>query len=104
MVTAILDTNVFIRAALRPRSPSARVVDAYLDGKFQLVLSQAVLQELVLPARSFRPGSLHCFRTRRQDAGFGGVRKWRADLGLLDRQGISSLDAGRSHRSRGLLS
>ena len=26
MVTAILDTNVFIRAALRPRSPSARVV------------------------------------------------------------------------------
>ena len=47
MVTAILDTNVFIRAALRPRSPSARVVDAYLDGKFQLVLSQAVLQELL---------------------------------------------------------
>lgn len=47
MVTAILDTNVFIRAALRPRSPSARVVDAYLDGSFQLVLSQAVLQELL---------------------------------------------------------
>ena len=47
MVTAILDTNAFIRAALRPRSPSARVVDAYLDGRFQLVLSQAVLQELL---------------------------------------------------------
>jgi putative PIN family toxin of toxin-antitoxin system len=47
MVTAILDTNVFIRAALRPGSPSARVVDAYLDGRFQLVLSQAVLQELL---------------------------------------------------------
>jgi putative PIN family toxin of toxin-antitoxin system len=47
MVTAILDTNVFIRAALRPNSPSARVVDAYLDGKFQLVLSQGVLQELL---------------------------------------------------------
>src|SRR5688572_29284637 len=47
MLTANLDTNVFIRAALRPRSPSARVVDAYLDGKFQLVLSQAVLQELL---------------------------------------------------------
>ena len=45
MVTAILDTN--IRAVLRPKSPSARVVDAYLDGKFQLVLSQAVLQELL---------------------------------------------------------
>src|SRR5258708_14455596 len=47
MVTAILDTNVFIRAALRPRSPSARVLGADLDGKFQLVLSQAVLQELL---------------------------------------------------------
>ena len=47
MITAILDTNVFVRAALQPSSPSARVVDAYLDGKFQLVLSQAVLQELL---------------------------------------------------------
>jgi putative PIN family toxin of toxin-antitoxin system len=47
VVTAILDTNVFIRAALRPGSPSARVVDAYLDGTFQLVLSQAVLEELL---------------------------------------------------------
>jgi putative PIN family toxin of toxin-antitoxin system len=47
MVTAILDTNVFIRAILRPSSPSARVVDAYLDGRFQFILSQAVLQELL---------------------------------------------------------
>jgi putative PIN family toxin of toxin-antitoxin system len=47
MVTAILDTNVFIRASLRPGSPSARVVDAYLDGLFQLVLSQSILQELL---------------------------------------------------------
>jgi putative PIN family toxin of toxin-antitoxin system len=47
MITAILDTNVFIRAALRPKSPSARVVDAYLDGRFRLVLSQDVLQELL---------------------------------------------------------
>jgi putative PIN family toxin of toxin-antitoxin system len=48
MVSAILDTNVFIRAALRPGSPSARVVDAYLRGKFQLVLSQDLLQELLV--------------------------------------------------------
>jgi putative PIN family toxin of toxin-antitoxin system len=47
MVTAILDTNVFIRAALRPGSPSARVVDAYLDGKYQLVLSPPLLEELL---------------------------------------------------------
>ncbi len=39
MVTAILDPNVFIRAAHRPVSPSARVVDAYLDGAFQLIIS-----------------------------------------------------------------
>jgi len=45
MVTAILDTNVYIRAALRPNSPSARVVNAYLDGRFQLILSPAVLHE-----------------------------------------------------------
>jgi putative PIN family toxin of toxin-antitoxin system len=54
MLTAILDTNVFIRAAIRPGSPSARVVDAYLDQAFQLVLSEAVLHELftvlMLPA------------------------------------------------------
>lgn len=46
MVTAILDTNVIIRASIRPLSPSARVLDAYVDGKFQLVLSQPVLQEV----------------------------------------------------------
>ncbi len=46
MFTAILDTNVFIRAAFRPFSPSARVLDAYLDGRFQLVLSHAVLDEV----------------------------------------------------------
>jgi len=60
MFTAILDTNVFIRAAIRPASPSARVVDAYLDGKFQLVLSPAVLQELftvlMLPSIRVRHG------------------------------------------------
>jgi putative PIN family toxin of toxin-antitoxin system len=47
MVTAILDTNVFVRAALRPRSPSARVLDAYTEGRFRLVLSHEVLQELL---------------------------------------------------------
>jgi len=47
MVTAILDTNVFIRAALRPNSPSDRVLNAYSEGQFQLVLSQAVLEELL---------------------------------------------------------
>jgi putative PIN family toxin of toxin-antitoxin system len=46
MISAILDTNVFIRAALGSASPSARVLDAYLDSKFQLVLSPAVLEEL----------------------------------------------------------
>ena len=47
MVTAILDTNVFIRAAIQPGSPSARVLDAYSNGSFQLILSQAILEELL---------------------------------------------------------
>ena len=47
MLSAILDTNIFVRAALQPSSPSAAVVDAYLNGRFQLILSQATLQELL---------------------------------------------------------
>lgn len=47
MITVILDTNVFVRAAIRPSSQSARIVDAYLDGKFQLIHSQPVLEELL---------------------------------------------------------
>src|SRR5688572_15618643 len=46
MVTAILDTNVFVRATLRRRSPSANVLLAYVDRKFELVISEAVLEEL----------------------------------------------------------
>lgn len=41
MVTATLDTNVFIRAALRPRSPSARVVDARNARGCELLLERA---------------------------------------------------------------
>lgn len=47
MLTVILDTNIYIRAALSPDSPSAKVVDAYFEGKFQLILSQNVLEELL---------------------------------------------------------
>lgn len=48
MITAILDTNVFIRAAIRyPDTASSRVVDAYLDGNYRLILSYATLDELL---------------------------------------------------------
>src|SRR2546428_329898 len=48
MVTAILDTNIFIRAAIRyPDSASSRVLDAYYDGKYQLVFSPATRDELL---------------------------------------------------------
>ena len=48
MITAILDTNVFVRAAIRyPGSASSRAVDAYYDGKYQLVFSPATRDELL---------------------------------------------------------
>jgi putative PIN family toxin of toxin-antitoxin system len=46
MLTAILDTNVIVQAAISPRGASYRTLDAYFDGKFQLVFSEATLQEL----------------------------------------------------------
>src|SRR5687767_6081387 len=48
MITAILDTNIFVRAAIRyPDSPSSRVLDAYYERKFQLIFSPATRDELL---------------------------------------------------------
>jgi putative PIN family toxin of toxin-antitoxin system len=48
LITAILDTNVFIQAAIGlPRSASLRALRAYDDGKYRLVFSPATLDELL---------------------------------------------------------
>ncbi len=48
MTTAILDTNVFVQAAIdSPRSASLRVLQAYDAGRFRLVSSPATWDELL---------------------------------------------------------
>lgn len=48
MTTAILDTNVLVQSIIgSPRSASARVGEAYYDGRFQMVVSPASFDELI---------------------------------------------------------
>jgi putative PIN family toxin of toxin-antitoxin system len=48
MTTAILDTNVFVQAAIgSPRSASTRCLRAYDAGRFRLLFSPATLDELL---------------------------------------------------------
>ena len=47
MTSAILDTNVLVQSILSPSSSaSARVLDAYYDGRFRFVCSADTLEEL----------------------------------------------------------
>lgn len=41
----VLDTNVIVSAFLSPTSPAARILEAYQQGIFELVLSSELLQE-----------------------------------------------------------
>jgi len=45
-VRAVLDPNVIISAALSPNGPPAAVLVAWLDGQFEMVASQKLLDEL----------------------------------------------------------
>ena len=48
MTLAVLDTNVVVQALVSsPRSASARVLDAYFDGRFQLAYAPETIAELV---------------------------------------------------------
>ena len=48
MTTAVLDTNVIVQALIgSPASASARVLDAYYDGRFRLAYSPDTLDELL---------------------------------------------------------
>ena len=48
MIAAILDTNVLVQSIIgSPRSASARVREAYYDGRFQLAVSPATFDELI---------------------------------------------------------
>jgi putative PIN family toxin of toxin-antitoxin system len=61
MKRAVLDTNVVVQSLISsPRSASARVLDAYYDGQFELSYSPATLDEVIdvlqLPAIRQRHG------------------------------------------------
>lgn len=43
---AVLDPNVIISAALAPRGAPAKVLKAWLEGAFELVVSESLLAEL----------------------------------------------------------
>ena len=48
MITALLDTNVFVQSLLSTsRAASSRVVEALYDGRFRAVFSDATLDELL---------------------------------------------------------
>jgi len=44
----IADANIFVSAALgrSPQSPSVRIIDAALDGRIEVVMSPALLEEV----------------------------------------------------------
>lgn len=44
---AVIDTNVWVSALLNPRGAPARVLDAYRNGRFTLVMSEPLLAELL---------------------------------------------------------
>jgi putative PIN family toxin of toxin-antitoxin system len=48
MTTAVIDTNVIVQSPVSPpQSASARVLDAYYDGRFRLSYSSQTIDELV---------------------------------------------------------
>jgi putative PIN family toxin of toxin-antitoxin system len=55
-VRAVLDPNVLVSAAISPAGPSAQIVLAWADGRFELVVSAHLLDELgeVLAREKFR--------------------------------------------------
>lgn len=46
MIRAVLDANVFVTAILTPAGPAAAVLDAWRQERFELLVSQPILDEL----------------------------------------------------------
>jgi putative PIN family toxin of toxin-antitoxin system len=46
MITAIVDTNVVVQAAISPKGASFQVLKAHLDRKYQLISSPTMLDEI----------------------------------------------------------
>jgi len=48
VIKAVVDTNVWVSALLSPHGPPAKVVQAFIDGRFIGLVPEAVLSELRL--------------------------------------------------------
>ena len=46
MIRAVLDANVFVTAVLTPAGPAAAVLEAWRSERFELLVSQPILDEL----------------------------------------------------------
>src|ERR1700674_4756958 len=46
MIAAVVDANVFVSAVLSPAGTPAHVLNAWREGRFVLVLSLAILEEI----------------------------------------------------------
>src|SRR5436190_1455430 len=49
-IRVLVDTNVFVSSLLRP-GPSRTIVEDWLSGRFQLIISQEILDELIATLR-----------------------------------------------------
>jgi uncharacterized protein len=52
VLRAVLDANVYLSAAVRPEGPPGHIVDRFLRGVLEIVMSQAIVDE-VLRALSY---------------------------------------------------
>ena len=47
MIRAVLDANVYVSAAVRPEGPPGQIIDRFLRGVFEIVMSQAIVEEVL---------------------------------------------------------
>jgi putative PIN family toxin of toxin-antitoxin system len=48
VIRAVLDANVYVRAAVRPEGPPGQIIDRFLrGGAFEIVMSQAIVAEVL---------------------------------------------------------
>ena len=83
---AVLDVNVLISALLSKHGAPGRLVAAWLDGVFEIVVSEALLQEL---DRAFRYPKLRKLIAEEQAAAF---------IALLRAMAVAGLDAANPDR------
>lgn len=67
MTRVVLDANVFVSAILSPKGAPARILRAWRDGRFQLVVSEPILAEIAQVLRYPRIQKRHGWPEREVD-------------------------------------